>query len=609
MKVRGGQQEGRPGLGGGRVWVTIAAVLCFLYGVAFTLNVHPIGDGLWFWYGRLYREHHLLYSGMHLPLQPLFVLLTAWTQSLFGVSWLASKLLALVQLGGFCLGLWLLAVRVSWTDGQRALLLGAAFVFTLTSSIFRFDDYHITNTCFVVFSLYLLLLVGDRVESRSGLWCSALPGVLAGLSLSNRLNDGATLFAASGFVLWFAARRFRWTAMALFAAGTAASFAGVILLTGDSFREWRLDTIVRASAIKGGTGSVLKGPLHFLKWQLRFNLLKPETIVQGLLVGLFVTCVAALWMDRRRSAYAAGWRRWAAGFLLAIVVIAAWRQRGMNWPNQAIGAYGMVFALWLATWMLWRAARRLRKGAGAEVEWRETLLMFPLLQIIACGMTSRSTNEGVFEVLGLFLLVLPLSAPWLFRREAGRVALAVAACVMICSGVIAKSMYPYAWHHFKDRAMFVDRVWYRHPIYGEMYIERDQLQLVKTICATINKDGTPTGLLEITNPYANWFCDVPPWHDYVQTWFDTVSRATMEELIAAVKSEPPPWIVYQRTLDTMEMHEVLYNGGKPLPHHELDQLIMQKVANGEWKIEYREWFQTGDWMVIRTAPAVRASMK
>ena len=183
------------------------------------------------------------------------------------------------------------------------------------------------------------------------------------------------------------------------------------------------------------------------------------------------------------------------------------------------------------------------------------------------------------------------------------------ALVIVCSGVAAKSVHPYSWHHFSDGALFVDRVWYRHPLYGEMYVEREQLHLVQKICSTMNEEGRPSGLLEITNPYANWFCDVPPWHGYVQTWYDTISRETVDRLTAEVRSHPPQWIVYQRALDTMEMHEIIYNHAQPLPHRELDGLMMERIAEGRWTVAYGQRFQDADWMLIRTAPVAGAAIR
>ncbi len=114
-------------------WQLVSALLCFCFGLASILNIHPVGDGMWFWYAALERHGERLYSTMHLPLQPFFILLTAWSQQLFGVSWLGSKVLAVLQLAAFCYGLFLIARDVPWKDWQRGLLLAAAFSLSMAA--------------------------------------------------------------------------------------------------------------------------------------------------------------------------------------------------------------------------------------------------------------------------------------------------------------------------------------------------------------------------------------------------------------------------------------------------------------------------------------------
>ena len=107
-------------------------------------------------------------------------------------------------------------------------------------------------------------------------------------------------------------------------------------------------------------------------------------------------------------------------------------------------------------------------------------------------------------------------------------------------------------------------------------------------------------MLSITNPYANWFCDVPPWHGYVQTWYDTSSRETIERLVGELENAPPEWIVYQRAPDTLEQNEQAFGGGKPLAHRRLDRLIVERIASGAWTVAYRQPLNGTDWLVVRT---------
>jgi hypothetical protein len=77
----------------------------------------------------------------------------------------------------------------------------------------------------------------------------------------------------------------------------------------------------------------------------------------------------------------------------------------------------------------------------------------------------------------------------------------------------------------------------------------------------------------------------------------------MDELDKA----PPEWIVYQRQLHNLRLHELEYNQGKPLPHRYLDQLIERKIATAQWHPVYVNSYGTNavfddDWILLKTRP-------
>jgi hypothetical protein len=157
--------------------------------------------------------------------------------------------------------------------------------------------------------------------------------------------------------------------------------------------------------------------------------------------------------------------------------------------------------------------------------------------------------------------------------------------------------------------MFENRQWYRHPVYGPMYIERDQLRLVESICEETGQSHSRPELLSLPFPYPNYFCAVPPWHGYVNTFFDTSTRATIVRLMQELETAPPQWIVYQRQLKIMSLHEEFFNHGQPLAQRDLDKLIMQKIASGEWQIvaknnyfarDKNKYYEGDGWLIIRT---------
>src|SRR5206468_11974341 len=116
----------------------------------------------------------------------------------------------------------------------------------------------------------------------------------------------------------------------------------------------------------------------------------------------------------------------------------------------------------------------------------------------------------------------------------------------------------------------------------------------------MKRDGPANELLAVTNPYANYFCEVVPWDGYVQTWYDTTSPQTIQRLIGELQSTPPKWIFYQRSLDTILAHEKVFTNGQRLPHRRLDWLIMEQIIEGTWVVVRREVIEGSDWILIRT---------
>jgi hypothetical protein len=140
-------------------------------------------------------------------------------------------------------------------------------------------------------------------------------------------------------------------------------------------------------------------------------------------------------------------------------------------------------------------------------------------------------------------------------------------------------------------------------------MDKDQLNFILPVCQAIQEGDSKPELLSMPWAYPNYFCDTPPWHGYVQTFYDTTTRATIEHLMGELDTAPPQWIVYMREIDDLTTIEQVMNGGRPLPHRYLDQLIMQKIATGQWQVVQRSDYlfrwkkdQQDGWYVIRTRP-------
>ena len=190
--------------------------------------------------------------------------------------------------------------------------------------------------------------------------------------------------------------------------------------------------------------------------------------------------------------------------------------------------------------------------------------------------------------------------------EVGAFAFA-ALTLLTLDGAAFKYHLPFQWHSYTAAPLFTQRQWYHHPVYGPMVIERDQLAFIQPICAAVQTDSPSQGLLSLPYPFPNYFCNIPPWHGYVQTFYDTSSRQTIQQLIAELQAAPPKWIVYQRQPYNMGLHEHIFNHDQPLPHRVLDQLIENNLASGAWQSVYSSTYGSNkpfadQWILIRTRP-------
>ncbi|MBS1814436.1 MAG: hypothetical protein JSS87_06140 [Acidobacteria bacterium] len=586
-----------------RRWQLVSVVLCFAFSIAYILNIHPIGDGLWFWNAALVRTGKGLYTDIHFTLQPLFVVATAWNQTLLGTSWLASKVLALLQAVAYLSGIWLVAGFIPWKDSLKAWLIAGVFMLTTTCAYYRFDDYHITVQCLAVWSVYLLLRINDGREAARNLVLSALLGLLSGMALSDRLNDGAAIFAASTLAMLVMMRTRRISALLVFGAATVATLLGIVRLSDPSLHNWAYYSILHVAGIKGGTGNIITSTLLFpvfALWEFFKHWRTPVVVIAVAMMVL--ACVPFGLVDGRKSSVSV---RFGSGLVFAVFGVWMIRLARVGVPGAALGLLMALLALVVAAWVLlgW-----LRPGVEAP-SGHQVLILMPAALLFSGGMTSGHSVLECYPPAALFLLLFPISFPTLMRADWRRRACAILAGVLALSGTYYKIASPYSWHSYRDVWMFKDRVWYHHPEFGPMYIEKAQLNVIQPFCARIAQQGNAQGLLSVPYPYPNYFCNIPPWHGYVQTWYDTTSRETIEKLDKELSTAPPEWIVYQREIATLRSHEVAFNHGNPIPHRQLDALIESHLESGAWTLERQPCFDGSEWQLIHTVPANEADRK
>jgi hypothetical protein len=590
------------------IYQNLMFIFCVLFGLALIANTQSAGDGGWFWYATLLHSGKRLYSNMHLALQPLFVLETAWFMELLGKGWLVSKVPAILHVVAYCVALLILVRRSEFSDGQKAVVLGCGFFVPICFEAYRFDDYHVLADCFLLYSLVALLLLQKVANTRTGLLLASILGILSGLALTNRLTDGAALFVGIGIAIVCLAPSRRLLSVLLFGLMAVLTAVFIVSLTGDSLHEYAMYSIFNAAGSKGGTNNVLAYPLHLPINTLRWLRYRPtqKLIAYAFWVALsWVFLLRPLVRRRERRELAMA----AVGIVLILLPLHRMSLSIMDLDVtllMSLSAVAVIVAYGLGLLVLMRFLRwQLLPGRVYAWDRREILLLIPLGQLASGSMSSGGTHLGLYGPVAVLIVLLSISPPIRFKVEWPRACLIAVATLLLCSAVIFKYRDPYSWHTYRERSMFVGRTWYHHPNYGPMILDSELLKFIEPVCEQIGDGGSQNELLSLPFSYANYFCSVPPWHDNVQTFFDTSSKETVLELMDELRTSPPKWIFYQRQLHNLSLHETIYNQGQPLAHRYLDQMIEQKLADGSWKTVYTSDY--GDrpvwdnhWILIRT---------
>ena len=583
---------------------TLAIVLCVLLGGAMIVNNQMGGEAMWFWYATTFHHGVRLYSDLHLALQPLFLLLTDGWMCVFGHRLWVTQIPSLLEILAMCLGLFLILRESAWPDWKKGLVLLGAFTLTVTGGSYRFDDYHVLTENLLFYSMLGLLVLARTEAPRRQAALVAGLGVLAGLMITTRLTDGAALLAAAMLCVPLLVRRRRLVYPGVLLGVALAVVVLVVRLTGDTMTAYLSNSIFRAAGSKGGTSSIVTAPFRVVWNVIPVLLLGGKKAFLGLLAGFGAgALIARYWKPTLPHIVLS--QLLCAGVIFGMPSFVKLEPLEHNIVVTTLVLvlipvlYG-VSALVLARFV----GFGLRPGERSDG--REILVLVPLAEWASYSAGAAAEPlTSYYAPLALLLLLLPILQP--FRRYATWLepSFLTVLALTILSTFATKAVTPYAWQNYRVGPIFTNRDWYDHPVYGPMYIDRGLLHLSTAICGDIgaNAGASHPDLLSLPYPFPNYFCDTPPWHNYVQTFFDTSTRATIEQLMRELNTDPPQWIVYQRQLLIMKGAERLYNHGRPLAQRDLDTMIGRKLANGQWTlVDHSDYLgqEGGGWFLIRT---------
>ena len=587
-------------------WSFFAFLLCFFFGLFLILNTLNAGDGGWFWYAWLFLQGKKIYADLHLVQQPLFVLETSLALKLLGNGWLISKVPAVLHLLAYSLCLFLLVRRSRLSDARKALLFTVAFFVSISFEAYRFDDYHVLTDCFVLFSLNIIFALQPSISVRLRTALLVVLGILSGLALTTRLNDGAALLIGVVLATWCNVQSRRMLSILIVTLAAAATVLVIVQSTGDNIHDYLTFSVLKAAGSKGGLGHVMLDPFRvpYLSVQWLSRTMNLPVLIEACGIALAVAYLLGFGPNRRdRRAITLG----IVGLLLAALCLRSTISLlfGYALLNDLSG-FAAILVVPLALWVLARFGRlQLRFGLPRSWNQLEILLLIPIGQFASASMSSGGYYVGLCQPLAVLMVLAPLCSPYRPKLPWQRDFLFVLSALLLISTSTRRAAHPYLWYGYHERPLFVNRIWFQHPQYGLMFLDRDLLRFIQPVCQDVGQNNSSAELLAVPFSFANYFCAVPPWRGYVQTYFDITRRQTIDELILQLQASPPKWIFYQRQLKSLQWHEVLYNHGQPLAQRDLDRVIEERIARNEWQVVYRSDFGTwsiweSDWMLIRT---------
>ena len=581
----------------------IAIALCVALGLAMIVNTQLGGEGMWFWYTTLFQQGSRLYADLHTPLQPYFVLESDLWMRVLGRRCIPIEIASLCRVFALAFG-YLLALReCRWSDARKAVVLFSGFVLTVVGNSYRFDDYHVVAEIFILYSLVLLLRLARARTQRRELLLTLGLGVFCGLTITTRVTDGAALLVAVAFSVLVLAKQRRLLLLGTFVLVTAGVLLAVVKSTGDTYHAWLYTTVIRAAGSKGGTGSIFLAPVLFFRNALALMRVSGKTVLLSCL-GLFAFGAAISRFFRRGLHLLLPMQLVLATVVFAVLPALARQQAvygGLMW---VVTLFLTILTYVLAPVIAARLIFALLGRAPANWDVREILLAVPLAEWASYSAgAAAEPHTGYYAPIAIFLLLVAIVEPFGRYAPWASPSLLSLLILLAVTGSAFKVRFPYYWQNYSSAPMFHNREWYRHPVYGPLYIDRDLLAFSEAVCRDIDQQGSKPELLSMPYPFPNYFCDTPPWHGYVQTMFDTSTSSTIHDLEAELDTAPPQFIVYQRQLHILAGAERLYNHGQPLPQRRLDTMMMNKVATGQWTlIEKRQYLEGDGWYILQTHP-------
>ncbi len=549
------------------------------------------GDGVWYFYARFFLEGNHLYSEMKLVQQPFFILYNALGIKLFGDTFVAQKIIFIPLI---LANLYVLLKLVSLTKLDvffQSLLYLAVFFTGIHFEAYRFDDYHLMTNTLILYQMFFLIKYLENAESKSFIKVLGL-GLVSTLEIFTRINDGLVFFVLVLFVITTVKSSYSKRNVLIFLFITLVVVISIFTTINELPSSWIKSTIFDAMSNKGGE-RVFQS-FYFLIANSFFyilNIAYQITNIQLIFALIFILLIIYCNSIEKKFIN-------LVGLLFVFVEVLFYLYGKSTDPISDFTALSIIF---LSGYFLFLCGSNLKEIFKNGITYLKTrnliILSMPLIAFFSGSMSSGGYHYGLYFPASIVLLA--LSYLGFFKLQNYKVSI-LFLLLLASYGLAFRFNNPYSWHSYSSANPYFSKRDFVHlDKLGLVYIDEKLKDFITPVCNYSRVENST--LLSIPFPFANYYCGIPVWHNYVQTFFDTTSKGSINNLIQELNKNPPKMIFYQQQLDNLRGHEIIFNAGTKLPHRDLDGFIMKKINDGNWKVLYISNYGQGNkWYLIET---------
>jgi hypothetical protein len=494
-------------------------------------------------------------------------------------------------LSGYIHSLYLIVSLAHINGFYKFILFNAIFFSGIHFEAFRFDDYHGLANAFVMYSIYYCYryLQGDNL-----LYAICL-GALSSLTFLTRINQGLAVILSVGLVILICNKnivdKFK-SFIIVITSFLVLSFL-LIWITGEPVLEWFYSTIFNASSAKGGH-ALFYTPWKLIKHCLEYikeNINRPFYWNNLFILSVFSSLFLANF-NKKFLCVKVNFALSLFGLFCLMKIYSAYSSFDLildSTPYFVIAI--LIISVYQLIGLVFSYSNN-RKFLSTNL-----IIFFPFFLFVFSSLSSGGYFFGLYFDFSISLLVLLVIFPNIWGGS--KFLLLSYLIALGVSGFLFRFSNPYSWHAYTTPPLFSSSLIYQNNYLGPHLISKTLYEHISPVCEIVGLHNAT--LLSLPFSFANYYCGIPIWNGYVQTFFDTSTAADINRLISDLNQDPPDFIFYQRQLDNLNGHENIFNSGKPLPHRALDELIMANIESGKWVISYRSSFAPpSDWMLIAT---------